>query len=91
MNIIHISFAGPYWKIDNPSGKHSWIFEMHRFCGPMLLKFDASSRDYVPADRIWSERSQFWKIFQCWIDQGQQMDSVNISGLRLCKYDLESK
>lgn len=38
-----------------------WIFEMHHFCGPMVLRQDGE-----PCSRQPGSRSPFWPAFEAW-------------------------
>ena len=75
MKIIHVSYAGPFHKIIDTSGKE-WLFEMHNYCGPIALKKDGDPRAKQP-----SEKSKFWIAVTLWAQQGKKVDDNNY-----CKY-----
>lgn len=39
----------------------TWIFEVHYFCGPMVLRQDGEPRARQPGSR-----SPFWPAFEVW-------------------------
>lgn len=38
-----------------------WLFEMHHFCGPLILRQDGAPRARQPGSR-----SRFWPAFEAW-------------------------
>lgn len=42
----------------------TWLFEMHRFCGPLVLRRDGSPKSRQPGSR-----SPFWPAFEAWQNQ----------------------
>lgn len=40
-----------------------WRFEMHRFCGPIILRADGEPKTMQPGSR-----SRFWPAYQAWRD-----------------------
>lgn len=67
MEIIHISYAGPFQKIIDSTGKE-WFFEMHSYCGPVVLKKDGDPRLNQP-----NGKSEFWKVTTLWVQQGKKV------------------
>lgn len=65
--IIHISVGGSIHQIRDARGK-VWRFEMHRYCGPCVVK-----QNDDPVKNQPGERSPFWTAVQLWIDQGQRV------------------
>jgi len=65
--LIHISWAGPIQIIVDENGKE-WFFEMHNYCGPILLKKNGDPRERQP-----SEKSIFWEIVSQWAQQGNKV------------------
>lgn len=72
---ICILFAGPDRRIF-VDGKSYW-FEMHRYCGPILLneKGDGPAKN----QRL---KSPFWHAVSQWAQQGEQADQYGF-----CIYD----
>ena len=66
-DIIHIELAGPLVKLK--AGKSFHTFEMHRYCGPMRCYANGE-----PMNRHWPENSEFWPVFEKWMEQGQRVD-----------------
>ena len=66
MNYIHISFAGPSYRIIDTTGKE-WYFEWHRYCGPIDLKKDGDPKKVQPANK-----SDFWIVISQWAQQGKK-------------------
>ena len=60
MELIHISFAGPFHRIKDSRGVE-WYFEMHRYCGPIVLKQDGDPKINQPGPK-----SPFWDAFNKW-------------------------
>ncbi len=75
MKLIHISFAGPFQTITDSEGEE-WYFEMHRYCGPIVLRKDGDPRVNQP-----NSKSLFWPTVQLWIAQGKKYFSNGI-----CEY-----
>ena len=69
MELIHISFAGPFQIIEDLTGK-KWFFEMHHYCGPIHLKKDGDPMKNQPGGN-----SPFWDIVQRWIAQGKVVNN----------------
>lgn len=63
--VIHISVGGPIHKIR--AGGRTYKFEMHRYCGPMLLRKDGEPST---AKR---QPSQFLHAVSCWAQQGERV------------------
>jgi len=70
MGIIHISYAGPTRVITDAMGKR-WTFEMHHYCGPIVL-----NRSGDPAPRQPAEKSPFWEAVTRWEQGGQKLNEV---------------
>lgn len=68
MNIIHISFAGPFYRMTK--GRIVWHFEDHKFCGPM--RCDAKGDPYN--DGMFPDKSHFWDLYAKWVKGGKQAD-----------------
>lgn len=68
MNLIHMSLAGPTRHITDAKGKH-WTFEMHHYCGPIVLN---KSLDPLPTQP--GERSPFWHAVTRWAQGGHRLD-----------------
>lgn len=77
MKLIHIDVGGPVYSIR--WGKIGWTFEMHRYCGPVVVH----PRTHEPKDVQPAERSGFWKAVTMWDKQGRRATPLGI-----CIYDL---
>lgn len=66
--LIHISVAGPTRHITDAKGKR-WTFEMHRYCGPIVLNGGGD-----PAKRQPGEKSPFWHAVTRWAQGGHRLD-----------------
>ena len=76
MQVIHISYAGPEYRIR--CGK--WTrFEDHPYCGPIFLdrKGDPLSQQPSPIDAVWSH-------VNAWYAQGKQFEAL--AGEKWAKY-----
>lgn len=51
--------------ITDQAGK-AWRFEMHRICGPIVLRADGQPKARQPGSR-----SPFWPAFEAWHQQTQ--------------------
>ncbi|CAB3784456.1 hypothetical protein [Pararobbsia alpina] len=71
MNLIHISFAGPTRTITDAKGER-WTFEMHYYCGPIVLN---KSLDPVPTQP--GERSPFWHAVTRWDQGGKRLNGID--------------
>lgn len=51
-------------QVHNIADAHgqTWRFEMHRFCGPIVLR----KTDGLPKERQPGSRSPFWPAFDAW-------------------------
>lgn len=58
--------GGPVQKLVDSSGK-VWLFEMHSYCGPAVLRRDLELAAAQPGSR-----SKFWTAFELWRDQGRK-------------------
>lgn len=67
MKVIHIAYAGPFQKIVDSTGKE-WFFEMHSYCGPVVLKKDGDPMKNQP-----NEKSDFWEVVSRWVRQGKKV------------------
>ena len=66
--MIHILWAGQERKIID--GKNRvWIFEDHRYCGPVVIDRHGDPKDKQPP-----ENSPFWDAVSLWYQQGKQID-----------------
>lgn len=72
---IHVSLGGPMRKI-SVNGKII-EFEMHPYCGPVILDRHGSEAKDQPVD--------FLEAASLWAQQGQRMDNG------LCRWDHEAK
>jgi hypothetical protein len=43
---------------------------MHPYCGPLRLKADGET----PAKHYWSENSDFWPVFNKWVENGEKVN-----------------
>lgn len=68
MTLIHISRAGPTRVITDARGKR-WTFEMHRYCGPIVLNKSLDPRPTQPG-----EKSPFWHAVSRWAQGGERLD-----------------
>ena len=75
MKFIHIMLGGPTRKIQ-VDGK-VFTFEMHRYCGPMLLKRNGEPAAHQP--------NKFIAAASLWAQQGERMEGD------LCRWDREPK
>lgn len=71
MTLIHISFAGPERFITDAKGKR-WKFEMHRYCGPIVLGAKGDPLDKQPGDK-----SPFWHAVSRWAQDGHRLNGVD--------------
>lgn len=62
-----ILFAGPEYFIE--VGGHEYRFELHEYCGPIIL-----NKNGDPAKGQPGERSPFWKAFEAWSKQGYRVN-----------------
>jgi len=67
MSLIHISYAGPTRFVTDAKGKR-WTFEMHHYCGPIVL-----NRSGDPVERQPGERSPFWHAVTRWAQGGHRL------------------
>lgn len=77
---IHISMGGPDRVIVDEEGKRH-KFEMHPYCGPILLNADGD-----PASRQPSAKASFWRVTTWWSQQGGKID-----GNGLCQWKKPSE
>lgn len=68
MTYLHISWAGPERFITDAKGKH-WKFEMHSYCGPIVLGIGGDPIDTQPGPK-----SPFWHAVTRWAQDGQRLD-----------------
>lgn len=59
MNIVHIAWYEEHELVDR-NGK-TWLFFMHPYCGPSVLRKDGRDRKYNPGPK-----SPFWEAFNEW-------------------------
>lgn len=69
-DFLHISFAGPTRHITDAKGKR-WTFEMHHYCGPIVLN---KSLDPLPTQP--GERSPFWHAVSRWAQGGERLNEA---------------
>jgi hypothetical protein len=69
-DFIHISYGGPDRFITDATGKR-WKFEMHPYCGPVVLNADGD-----PAKRQPGEKSPFWEATTRWAQGGQRLNDA---------------
>lgn len=74
-SVAHIMEAGPTRKIS--VGGKIYIFEMHRYCGPVLLTKKGEPAAKQPA--------KFLEAASLWAQQGQRMEGD------LCRWDWPSE
>jgi len=66
-----ICTGGPDYKILDSKGK-VWRFEMHHYCGPIVLtRKTGEVMDPQPVSS-----SPFWECVSFWAQQGQQLDAL---------------
>lgn len=70
--LIHINFAGPIVKLKVNGRYHT--FEAHRYFGPIRLKADGETA----ARLFWSENSDFWPVYNRWVEQGRRVNENGI-------------
>ena len=70
MSLIHISWAGPTRAITDAKGKR-WTFEMHHYCGPIVL-----NKRGDPMERQPGERSPFWYAVTRWAQGGHRLNGI---------------
>lgn len=59
-NGLSLSLGGRDHTIVDDAGR-SWFFEMHPYCGPMVLRKDGQPKAHQPGGR-----SPFWPAFDRW-------------------------
>lgn len=79
---VHLSMGGPDRVIIDENGQRH-KFEMHPYCGPILLNADGD-----PAKRQPSAKASFWNVTTWWIQQGGNIDA---NGLCVWKKPNEPK
>lgn len=77
LKIIHISFAGPCYRI-SAGGKWK-AFEDHRYCGPIFIGKNGDPLEVQP-----KETDAVWGHVNAWYAQGKQFITVN--GERWAQY-----
>lgn len=68
----HINVGGPIYSIQH--GKIGWRFEMHRYCGPMVVDHRGEPKDKQP-----NEGSAFWRVVSLWAQQGQRVTKEGVA------------
>ena len=63
--------GGPDYKILDSKGK-VWRFEMHPYCGPIVL----TRKTGEVADPQPPSNSPFWEVVTFWAQQGKQLDTL---------------
>lgn len=76
--VIHMMFGGPIYSI-HWGKKIGWRFEMHRYCGPVVV-----DRKDEPLSKQPGEGSGFWKAVTNWDQQGRRIAPHSV-----CIYDYE--
>lgn len=46
--------------VSDSAGRH-WMFEMHHYCGPIVLRKDGQPKTQQPGNR-----SPFWPAYEAW-------------------------
>lgn len=72
MTLIHISMGGPDRAIVDEAGKRH-KFEMHPYCGPVLLTATGDVAARQPG-----EKASFWRVTTWWAQQGQRIDAAGL-------------
>lgn len=73
IGVIHISFGGPVHTIRVRN--KTWTFEMHRYCGPVLM-------DSTNTRQLKREPNYVLTEISKWAQQGEKVDELN-----RCIYD----
>lgn len=76
MKIIHISFAGPVYRIRCGKWK---AFEDHHYCDPIFVGKDGDPLGIQP-----KETDPVWSHVNAWYQQGKQF--ITVSGERWAQY-----
>jgi hypothetical protein len=71
MNLIHMSLAGPEHFITDAKGNR-WKFEMHSYCGPIVLGIDGDPMDTQPGPK-----SPFWHAVTRWAQGGHRLSGID--------------
>jgi len=81
IKLICVLTGGPVHVITDARGKQ-WLFEMHRYCGPMVL----TGKTHEPKVNQPDERSPFWDAIDLWTKQGSKTTD-GIKGKKFCVID----
>jgi hypothetical protein len=65
--------GGKTLKLVDGKGK-LWSFEMHPYCGPMVL----TNKTGEPMDPQPPEKSPFWRAVSFWAQQGEKLDKLGV-------------
>lgn len=57
---LSLTLSGPMHIINDESGR-TWRFELHNYCGPIVLRKDGEPKARQPGSR-----SPFWPAFEAW-------------------------
>lgn len=79
LGLIHISWAGPERWLS--AGGKQWVFEDHRYCGPIVL----CNKTREPATNEPPESHSFWQHVNAWYQQGKRTQKVG--GKVWCMYE----
>jgi hypothetical protein len=71
MKGVHLLFGGPTRTITDAKGKR-WTFEMHHYCGPIVLN---KSLDPMPTQP--AERSPFWHAVTRWAQGNHRLNGID--------------
>lgn len=76
MDLIHISFAGPTYRITCGKWRE---FEDHHYCGPIFIGKDGDPLEVQPKsdDAVWSH-------VNAWYQQGKKF--ITVGGVRWAQY-----
>jgi hypothetical protein len=76
MEVIHISFGGPVYRLACGKWKS---FEDHHYCGPIFLSKAGDPLDIQP-----KETDPVWSHVNAWYQQGKQF--ITVAGERWAQY-----
>lgn len=68
---MHLLFGGPIYSISRAA--IGWRFEMHRYCGPVVVDHRDEPKATQPNDG-----SGFWKAVTAWDRQGRQATAQDV-------------